>query len=50
MLASNSREVERPSQIDVYRKVPHVQRMRLSIGTYDLFGRSVLAKKFPELQ
>lgn len=42
MLARNSREIERPRQIDVHSKVPHVQRVRLSIGTYDLFGRSVL--------
>ena len=38
MLASDSREVERPRQVDVHSKVPHVQRVRLSIGTYDLIN------------
>ena len=36
MLADNSREVERPRQIDVHSEVPHIERMRLSIGAYDL--------------
>jgi hypothetical protein len=36
MLASNSREVECPRQIDVQSKVPHIERMGLSIGAYDL--------------
>lgn len=38
VLASDSREVERPRQIDVHDKVPHINRMRLSIGAYELHG------------
>ena len=49
MLASNSREIERPRQIDVYSRVPHVQRMRLSISTYDLFGPVSTRNRFLEL-
>ena len=36
ILASNSREVECPRQIDVHSKVPYVERMGLSVGAYDL--------------
>lgn len=43
MFASDSREIERPRQIDVYSQVPHVQRMRLPFSAYDLFGRSIPA-------
>jgi hypothetical protein len=38
MLASNSREVERSRQIDVHSQVPHIERMKLSIGAYELHG------------
>jgi hypothetical protein len=43
MFASDSREIERSRQIDIYSKVPHVQRMRLSFSAYDLFGQLVPA-------
>lgn len=36
MFASDSREIERPRQVDVYSQVPHVQRMRLPFSAYDL--------------
>jgi hypothetical protein len=40
VFASDSREVERPRQIDTHGKVPYIERMRLSICAYELHSPS----------